>query len=261
MKQTPNTSAAPSLRLLRRSFADRPAFGTAVSEAILIRVAAGDLPASLRLHRPARELAFAKQDRVAPGFSAAVSAARSAGFEPVVRMAGGRAAVFHEGTLSIAWSRPDPNPVAGIRARFAEAAEIIVGALRRLGVDARIGELAGEWCPGAWSVNAGGRVKLAGIGQRMVAGGAHIGAVVVVEREDLVREALEPVYAALGLEWDPATAGSVTGETSGAGLGDVEAALIAELETRYELTDTEIDAATLEHASELEADHGVAPTA
>ena len=53
----------PSLRLIRQGFRDRPAFGTGVSEAILTRVAAGELPATVRIHRPARELAFSKQDR------------------------------------------------------------------------------------------------------------------------------------------------------------------------------------------------------
>jgi len=248
------------LRVVRRSYADRPVFGTAVSDAILHRVAAGELEATLRLHRPARELAFAKQDRVAPGFADAVAAARRGGFEPVVRMAGGRAAVFHEGTLAIAWARPDPRPVARIRERFEEAAAIIVGALRRLGVDARVGELPGEWCPGEWSVNAGGTVKLAGIGQRMIAGGAHIGAVVVAEGGELVRAALEPVYAALALDWDPATAGSVAEVTDGPGLGldRVEGAILDELAERYEIVAADVDEATLELAARLESAHAPA---
>lgn len=243
------------LRLIRRSFADRPAFGTAVSEAILVRVGTGELPATLRLHRPARELAFAKQDRVAPRFESAVRAARAAGFEPVVRMAGGRAAAFHEGTLAIAWSQPDPRPVARIRERFEQAAAIIAAALRRLGIDARVGELPGEWCPGTWSVNARNAVKLAGIGQRMIAGAAHLGAVVVVEREELIRVALEPVYSALDLDWDPATAGSAAAEVAGASLDEVEAALVGELAERHEIIDADVDPETLELAAGLEAGH------
>jgi octanoyl-[GcvH]:protein N-octanoyltransferase len=246
----------PPLRLIRRSF-DRPALGTAVSDAILTRVANGDLPATLRLHRPERELAFAKQDRVAAGFDEAVRAARREGFEPVIRMAGGRAAVFHEGTLAIAWSRPDSRPVARIRERFEEAAEIVAEALHRVGVDTRIGEIPGEWCPGAWSVNARGAVKLAGIGQRMIAGGAHIGIVVVVARGELVRAALEPVYRALDLDWDPRTAGGVGDEASGVGLADVEASLVEALGERYELREADIDSATLGLAAELEAAHRV----
>lgn len=245
-------NAQTPLRLIRRAFVDRPAFGTAVSEAILIRVAAGELPATFRLHRPARELAFAKQDRVSAGFEPAVAAARASGFEPVLRLAGGRAAVFHEGTLAIAWSQPDPRPVARIQERFQLAAEIIASALRRLGVDARIGQLPGEWCPGTWSINGRGRVKLAGIGQRMIAGGAHIGAVVVAGGDDLVRDALAPVYDALGLEWDPATAGSVAAEIAGIGIGEVETALLSELRARYRLEHADVDDATLELAAELE---------
>jgi octanoyl-[GcvH]:protein N-octanoyltransferase len=243
------------LELRTQSFADRPAYGTAVSEAIMRRVAAGELPPTLRLHRPPRELAFSKQDAAATGFPAAVEAARAAGFDPVVRLAGGRAAAFHEGTLAIAWSRPEARPVAGTRERFQELAGIVVEAFAALGVDARIGEVPGEYCPGAWSVNARGRVKLAGIGQRLVAGAAHLGAVVVASDSALLRSALEPVYEALGLEWDPATAASVEDEAPGVRLDDVEEALLTALRTRYELVEGELDQATLDLAAELEAGH------
>jgi octanoyl-[GcvH]:protein N-octanoyltransferase len=248
----------PPLRLIRQSFLD-PAFGTAVSDAILARVARGELPATFRLHRPPRELAFAKQDRVATEFGDAVGAARRAGFEPVIRMAGGRAAVFHEGTLAIAWAQPDSRPVARIRHRFEQAAGIVAAALRRVGVDAEIGEIPGEWCPGTWSVNARGEVKLAGIGQRMIAGASHIGAVVIADRGELVRAALEPVYSALALDWDPATAGSVAAEVEGVGLADVEMALIDELGERFELRDADLDPETLALAAELEDAHRIDP--
>jgi octanoyl-[GcvH]:protein N-octanoyltransferase len=244
-----------SLQLRRDSFPERPAFGTAVSEAIMRRVAAGELPATMRLHRPARELAFSKQDSAAAGFPAAVRAARAAGFEPVVRLAGGRAAAFHEGTLAIAWSRPESRPVAGTRERFKELADIVVRALTALGVDARVGEVPREYCPGAWSVNARGEVKLAGIGQRLIAGAAHLGCVLVVTDSALLRSALEPVYEALELDWDPASAASVEDEAPGVGLDTVEQALLTELRTRYELIDGELDRATLDLAGELEAGH------
>jgi octanoyl-[GcvH]:protein N-octanoyltransferase len=245
----------PQLRLLRGGFPDRPAFGTAVSEAILTRVAAGELAPTLRLHRPARELAFSKQDRAAAGFAAAVAAARESGFEPVVRLAGGRAAAFHEGTLAIAWATRAQRPVAGTRERFEWLATLVARALGRLGVDARVGEVPGEYCPGAWSVNARGRVKLAGIGQRLIAGGAHAGGVIVVADSGLLRRALEPVYEALALEWDPATAGAVEDEAPGVGLDAVEEALIAELGEEFELPEAEIDPQTLALAERLERGH------
>lgn len=241
--------------MIRRGFADRPAFGTAVSEAILQRVAAGELAATFRLHRPARELAFSKQDRAAAGFEAAVRAARELGFEPVIRLAGGRAAAFHEGTLAFAWASPAERPVAGTHERFKAIAGLVARALGRLGVEARVGEIPGEYCPGAWSVNARGETKLAGIGQRLIAGAAHAGAVLVVSGSGLLRSALEPVYAALELEWDPATVGSVEDEAPGVGLDRAEDAILAELAAEFDLVEAELDPETLALAERLEAGH------
>ncbi len=220
-----------------------------------MRVAAGEVEPTFRLHRPARELAFSKQDRAAPGFDAAVRAAREAGFEPVVRLAGGRAAAFHEGTLAFAWASPAERPVAGTRERFEWLATLVARALAGLGVDARVGEVPGEYCPGTWSVNARGVVKLAGIGQRLIAGGAHAGGVVVVTGSELLRGALEPVYAALELEWDVATAGSVEDEVAGVELDAVEEAILAELAAELKLVEAELDPKTLALAEQLESGH------
>jgi lipoate-protein ligase A len=246
---------APPYRLLRDSFADRPAFGTAVSEAILSRVAAGELPPTVRLHRPAREAAFSKQDRLAPGFEQAVEAARGAGFEPVLRLAGGRAAAFHEETLALAQARPATHPARTTRARFEEVSAAIAAALRGLGIDARVGEVPGEYCPGAWSINARGSVKLVGIGQRLIAGGAHVGVVVVVAGSALLRSVLEPVYEALGLQWDPGTVGALEDEIPGLTLEDAEEAILAELARHAPLEPSELDEPTLELAERLTSGH------
>jgi lipoate-protein ligase A len=248
-------SSKPRLSVVREGFPDRPAYGTGVSEAVLRRVAAGELDATLRLHRPARELAFSKQDRAAPGFERAVRAARAVGFAPVVRLAGGRAAAFHEGTLALAWASPAERPVTGTRERFEQISGVVATALRGLGADARVGEVPGEYCPGAWSVNAAGRTKLAGIGQRLITGGAHVGAVIVAQDSELLRSALEPVYAALELDWDPQTAGSVEDEVGETTLNGVEEAVVAELGRHFELVDAELDSATLARGEELAAGH------
>jgi octanoyl-[GcvH]:protein N-octanoyltransferase len=255
LQENAHNHPKPALRLIRHGFPERPAYGTAVSEALLRRVAAGELADTFRLHRPARELAFSKHDRASKGFEPAVAAARSAGFEPVLRLAGGRAAAFHEGTLAFAWSSAQARPVQGTRDRFAQAAELVAAALRRLGVDARVGEVPGEYCPGAWSVNARGRVKLAGIGQRLIAGGAHLGGVVVVTGSGPLRGALEPVYDALGLAWDPETAGSVEDEVGPVSLADAEEALLAELAGSFDLSEDGFDPETLALAAELEPGH------
>lgn len=240
------------LRLIRRSFPERPQFGTAVSRAILMRVAAGELPPTIRIHRPAREVAFGRQDVASPGYAAAVRAAEAAGFAAVERLAGGRAALFHEGTIAIARAYSDPTPPRRTYARFEQASGLVAAALESLGVDARVGEVPGEYCRGAYSVNARGASKLAGIGQRMIRGGAHVGAVVVVSGSQLLRETLIPVYDALELDWDPATAGSVSDELGReVDPGEIEEALVSELRKSYALTEGEIDAETLELAERL----------
>jgi octanoyl-[GcvH]:protein N-octanoyltransferase len=234
------------LRLIRHSFPDQPELSTAVSRTILRRVAAGELPPTIRIHRPGHEVAFGRQDLASPGYSAAAQAARAAGFAPVERLAGGRAAVFHSGTIAIARAYADPRPPKRTYARFEEMAELIAAALRGLGVDARVGEVPGEYCPGAYSVNARGATKLAGIGQRMIRGGAHMGGVVVASGGREVTRVLEPVYAALELDWDPATSGSVSEELNrDVDPGELEEAVIAELAKSYELVDAEIDEETL----------------
>jgi lipoate-protein ligase A len=245
-----------SLRLIRRSFPDRPEFGTAVSRAILERVAAGELSPTIRIHRPAREVAFGKQDVASPGYEAAVRAAREAGFAAVVRLAGGRAALFHDGTIAIARAYADPQPPRRTYQRFEEVSRLIAAALSGLGIDARVGEVPGEYCPGAYSVNAAGARKLAGIGQRMIRGGAHVGGVVVASDAELVRKVLVPVYEALELDWDPDTTGSVADELGReVNLSEMEEALVSELGRSYRLEEADLDSDTLALAERL-ADHG-----
>jgi len=226
---------APPLAITSRSLPGRPALDVAFSRALLDLVAEGAAPATLRLYRPDDVLAFSSLDAASPRLPAALAAARAAGFAPALRLAGGRAAVFHRETLAFAWTLPAAESRAGIRERFDAAAALCAGALRRLGVDARVGAVPREYCPGPHSVNARGRRKLVGIGQRVVRGAAHVGGVVVVRDSARVRAALEPVYSALGLDWDPASAGSIEDEIGRASHEAVVEALRAELAERFEL--------------------------
>ena len=246
---------ARTLRLHRQAFQDDQALDVALSRAILDRVAAGELPETLRLTRPGAMVAFGRQDVASASYLPAVAAARAGGFEAIERLAGGRAAIFHERTLAIAHARPDDDPQAHIYPRFEEASDAIAAALRRLGVDARVGEVPGEYCPGGYSVNARARTKLAGIGQKLVKGAGHLGGVLVVGGSDRVRDVLVPVYAALGLDFDPATSGSVEDELGEASLDDVEAVLLDELSVLYEIDEAELDEETLALARELRDEH------
>jgi octanoyl-[GcvH]:protein N-octanoyltransferase len=239
------------LRLIRHSFPDQPELSTEVSRTILRRVAAGELSPTIRIHRPGNEVAFGRQDVASHRYEEAAEAARAAGFAAVERLAGGRAAVFHEGTIAIARAYSDPQPPKRTYARFEEMAGVIADALRGLGVDSRVGEVPGEYCPGAYSVNARGKSKLAGIGQRMIRGGAHVGGVVIASGGRDIARVLEPVYRALELDWDPATSGSVSEELGReVDPGEIEEALLGELGTRYELVDAELDEETMRIATE-----------
>ncbi len=239
------------LRLIRHSLPDQPELSTEISRTILRRVTAGELPPTIRIHRPGNEVAFGRQDIASPDYKAAAEAARAAGFAAVERLAGGRAAVFHPGTIAIARAYSDPQPPKRTYARFEEMAEVIADALRGLGVDARVGEVPREYCPGAYSVNARGQTKLAGIGQRMIRGGAHMGGVVVASGGSEIARVLVPVYRALQLDWDPATSGSVADELGReVDVGELEEALIAELAKRYELVDAELDERTMSLAEQ-----------
>jgi octanoyl-[GcvH]:protein N-octanoyltransferase len=235
--------------LLRGEPADSAAMEISLSHALLKRVAARELPSALRLYRPVPTVAFGKLDTLRPGYAPAASAARRHGYEQVLRMPGGHAAAYHHQSLGIDVVYSVADPVPGTHERFRETGERLAGALAELGVDARVGEVPGEYCPGAYSVNARGAVKLSGIGQRMIRGGAHMGGVVVASGGRDVARALEPVYAALELEWDPATSGDVSAELGRVvDPGEIEEALIAELAKSYALIDAEIDEETVEIA-------------
>ena len=107
-------TARVTLRVVLDSLPDDPALDTAVSRALLERVAAGELPETLRLARPGPMVAFGKLDVVGPGYREAVAAARAGGFEAIERLAGGRAAVFHEGTRRRSRTRsPTPTRARG----------------------------------------------------------------------------------------------------------------------------------------------------
>jgi len=245
------------IQVIRAGFPEPDEMDTAVSHAALRLVARGEIPETLRLHRPADVVAFGPRDRVAPGFGRAVAAARSLGSGAIERLAGGRAALFHRGTLAFSWAIPDPSPRQGIRPRFEEIAGIMAEAFRSLGVDARVGEVPGEYCPGEHSVNARGRTKLMGVGQRVVADAAHVGGVVVVTGGDRVREVLLPVYEALGLKWDPATVGSLEDEAAGTTWEEAEAAILDAFASRYDLEDGDLTEEVLALARELAPRHAV----
>jgi len=240
-----------TVALIRRTFDDRHGFDTGVSHALLERVSDGGLGATFRIAAAGRVVAFGRRDVHASGFRRAVALTRDHGYQPIVRMPGGRAAVFHDQVISFSWTVPDADPVSHVDSRFVEAAHVIAGAIERVGVTARVGEIPGEYCPGAYSVNHAGSIKVAGIGQRLARHAAHVGGVLVVGGASRIRDVLVPVYDALGLALSPETIGAVDDVIPGLGVDQVIEAVIDTLSGDATLVPNTFDHETLARASDL----------
>ena len=237
--------------LLEGRLGDDPVLDLALATALLEQVASARRGPVIRVYRPAPTVAFGRRDSFLDGFIDASRAAANAGFTPAIRSAGGRAAAYHGQCLVIDEIVPARDAMADVDARFAAEAESQAQALRDLGVDARVGEVPGEYCPGPFSVNAGGQTKLIGAAQRIISGAWLFSSVVVVGDARLVRDVLVDVYAALGLEWDPGSVGAVADELPGATVDDVQAALLAHLADRYRLMPSSVRDAEWAAAREL----------
>ena len=248
------TDGRPRLQLTTDDTVGHPALDTAISRILLERVDRGELPATLRLSRPARIVAFSSRDARAPGYADAVAATTAAGFSPVVRLAGGRAAVFTESTIAFALSVPTEQPRTGIAARFEALSACLVEAFASLGASARVGEVAGEYCPGAYSVNLGGRRKVAGVGQRLLRRAAHTGGVVVVDDAPLLNRVLVPVYDAMDVPFDPDATGALSDEVD-VGFEQVRTAIAEAFARRFDVTPWRLDERTRRLAETAAAEH------
>lgn len=178
----------------------------------------------LRLYAPAPTLAMTRRESRMPGFAAASAAGERLGFAPLVRPTGGRAVAYDETCLVFdlidrVHDTLDPAHF------FASAGAAIAGALRGLGVDARLGEVPGEYCPGEYSINARGAVKLIGTSQRAMRGARLLSGMLAFGAVERFVAVLTEANAALDLDWDPATFGSMLVEGPGIPRAAVEDAL------------------------------------
>jgi lipoate-protein ligase A len=243
------------VELLRARHPDDPVLDAAITHALLREVGAGERPATARVFRPGPTMAFGRLDALDAGaYDAARAAARAHGYTPLLRLGGGHAAGYDEGSLLVEVIRPVATIADGIRDRFADMTGLLVEALAPLGVAARVGELPGEYCAGEWSVNAAG-VKLAGTAQRAIRGASLVTAMLIVEGGAGLRAALVDVYAALGIAWRPETAGAAEDLAPGVTALDAERAVVAALAARDRLTAGALAPATVAHAETLRAAH------
>jgi lipoate-protein ligase A len=182
----------------------------------------------LRLYAPAPTLALTRRESRMPGYETARVAALRRGFEPAIRPTGGRAVAYDGSCLVFDLiSRDDAS--LDPSDYFARAGNTVADALRGLGVDARLGAVPGEYCPGEYSINARGVVKLIGTSQRAIRGARLLSGMLAFGSVDRFVAVLVEANAALDLEWDPATFGTMQVEAPGVSRSAVEDAIAGAL--------------------------------
>lgn len=223
---TPQTATV----LLAEDVAGGPAHDVALGP-LLLRDGLGAARDILRIYSPEPTAAFSRRDTLRPGHQRAADAVRRLGFVPVVRPQGGSLAAYHRGSVVIDHvhraEQRSPDPVE----RFQRFATMHAGVLARLGADARIGPVPGEYCPGEYSINAGG-TKIVGSAQRVTRDGWLFSTVVQVTGAARLREVLTAAYTELGYDFDPATVGALEDVVPGVTVPAVAAAFRA----AYDLT-------------------------
>lgn len=210
---------------------------------LLREVRAGNLPPLLRIYRPDPTLAFGQRDVRLAGYEDAVQVSVEHGFVPVVRKAGGRAAAYHRGTLIVDHIESHDEAMLGHQARFVQFGQLYARALQRVGVQARVGEIAGEYCAGEYSVHgipaaeSSTRVpvKLVGTAQRVIAGAWLFSSVFVISDSAPIRAVLDEVYQKMAIPMDPATVGAADDLVAGLTPEEFIEALLEEYATEYEI--------------------------
>ena len=210
------------------------AYSTTVLRAVQHGVLSGPI---VRIYRPEPTVSFGQQDTRMDGYDEAVQHSTQHGFVPVVRSVGGRAAAYHPGSLVIDHIQPEEDAMFGFRQRFEYFGELFTSTLQHLGVKAAVGEIPGEYCAGEYSVHAvlddNHRIKLAGTAQRVVKGAWLFSTSLIIENGQAVRDVLTDVYAALGLDFDPRTAGAAEDAAAGVTVPDVIDELLAQYQREF----------------------------
>lgn len=245
---------------------DDPALEMAASHALLQRARVGELDAALRIYRPTRMVAFGRRDANRPGFPAAARACREAGFVPVVRPTGGRAVACTPNAIILDHVQRSPAGPDGVRMggefasmedRFEKFGAMLAEVMTDVGIDARVGEVPGEFCPGAHSINARGTVKLIGTAQRVVRDAWFFSSVVIVDDQELLKPLLAEVYDALEIRFDVASVGAVATESPGTSIDLLEQAFVGAYDDWFGLVQARIDAGLIAEAGALVDDHRV----
>jgi lipoate-protein ligase A len=218
------------VEILLAEYLEKPEDGLGLQQAVLEEVASGERGPTTLVWTSPRYVGATRAETRLPGFEAARRAAEMLGFPVLVRNSGGGAVAANEGSISFSLTSPVEDLRQGLFERYAEGVDLVVAALRRVGVEAEGGEVNGEFCPGAHSVRSGGRqgVKHAGLAQRVTRRAARLEALILVSNTAQLILVLERFYDALGLSFRPESVGDLP-----VGVPPMIEALVAEVQKRY----------------------------
>jgi lipoate-protein ligase A len=185
-----------------------------------------DMGTIVRLYRPAPTVAFSGRETSLPGFAEAVSESIAFGFEPVIRPAGGRMVAVDENWLVLDVISPEVGRDIAHKDMFLRHGNTFVKMLSEWGIHANVGSVAGEYCPGDYSVNARNAVKIVGTAQRVTRGARLFSASIPFQISPGVAELFTRINSLLELEWDPQTLGSIHTEAPHVLFAELERAVV-----------------------------------
>lgn len=227
----------------------RPEDGFGLQQAVLEEVAGGARGPTALLWTSSRYVGATHPETRLPGFGAATKLAEEAGFPVLVRNSGGGAVAANEGSISFSLTSPVEDLRRGLYERYTEGTDLVVTALRKLGVAAEAGEVEGEFCPGAYSVRSGGYsgTKIAGLAQRVTQRAARLEALVLIKKTAELKRILELFYGALELPFRPES----IADLPEADVPQAIEALADSVRERYGAMKTQLGEATLLRAHAL----------
>lgn len=230
-----------------------PAVAYGYQRVVFEQVASGQRPPTISITLSDRHVGVTRRDTFRSGFDEAVRASNEEGYPVLVRSSGGGATAAGDGTFGFSVVRPADNreTARSIRERYDEAAGLVLGAFSRMGLQAEVGEVREEFCPGDHSIRVGSwrnGSKVVGIAQRITRRATSVGGIVLVSGERELEHVLKRVYGAMSLPFRTGNVGSLRQAGLAAGVAEVIEAFATEAESRYDAGRISLDEATVEEA-------------